>query len=354
MFKKALAVVMLAVMACVAIVPVSADYADMLDYGIGYATSNTGQITYVGAGETLNDWYRQMCFWALDWFEKDYTYTFTFKTDLSPVKDDWLPSLGTCGTFNSKPLMYNNIKAVTTALKQVRREGESFYFTVKFNPGLESTLPSKPLYMVLHWDTSGNNGAKLLTNAWSVSVEYDPGGSKYTQELVDLVAQIKDDNQNYHDNAIQALDAIKGSVDSVPGKIGEVLEQHDEKNKQEANTEGNDNINQATSALTNALPVASISDAVAPLVTACGYNGITSVWSFPAMKIPAIAGLFDEIQLNEVQNFDLCSYADQYIPDELLTLIRSITTVLLIVWAIREIMSLLSSLLGGGNSVGSG
>ena len=171
---------------------------------------------------------------------------------------------------------------------------------------------------------------------------------------MDEVAKIRQDNETYHSNALQALDQIKTGIDNMPENIANVLDQHDAKNKQEANTEGNDNINQATSALTNALPVASISDAIAPLVTACGYNGITSVWSFPAMKIPAIAGLFEEIQLNEVQNFDLCDYAEQYIPDELLTLIRSITTVLLIVWAIREIMSLLSGLLGGGDSVGSG
>ena len=194
----------------------------------------------------------------------------------------------------------------------------------------------------------------MITNGWSTEVEKDEGGSDYIQSLIDEVATIRQNDETYHSNALEVLDGIKSGIDGMPGEIKDVLEQHDQQVKQEANTEGNDNINQATSALTNALPVASISDAIAPLVTACGYNGITSVWSFPAMKIPAIAGLFEEIQLNEVQNFDLCSYADQYIPDELLTLIRSITTVLLIVWAIREIMSLLSGMLGGGDSVGSG
>lgn len=189
----------------------------------------------------------------------------------------------------------------------------------------------------------------------------DLDGTKFEQILIDEIASMRESQEEFYSNALEVLDQIKANgdeantkLDQIPGKIGEELDKHDDKVKQEAGSEGNDNINQATSALTNALPIASISDAIAPLITACSYNGTTSVWTFPAMKIPAIAGLFNEMQLNDAQNFDLCNYAEQYIPVELLTLIRAVTTVLLIIWAIREIMSLLSNFLGGGNNVGSG
>lgn len=342
-------------LACMCIVPVSAAYVDMLDYGLAYGNPRYNQLNYgLGAGEQFYTYGYLAPFWALDSYQSDYTYTFTFsftsasslattnannnKTFISNTKLDTLPASG-------------NDKAYQSITKSdLDTGGYRYDIVVKFNPGLIG-LDYFPIWVYAGMFTGA---VTITTNSWGASASYDPGGSQYIQDLVDEVATIRQNDETYHSNALEVLDGIKSGIDGMPGEIKDVLEQHDQDVKQEASTEGNDNINQATSALTNALPVASISDAIAPLVTACGYNGITSVWSFPAMKIPAIAGLFDEIQLNEVQNFDLCSYAEQYIPDELLTLIRSITTVLLIVWAIREIMSLLSGMLGGGDSVGSG
>lgn len=341
------------------ILPVSAAYVDMLDHGLFFSPNNFssgdakifdsgGTGTYNG---TVHAW---VPMWALDSYEPGKTYTMTFSC---------VVPTGVNVSFNYEYIVLQhekvNILPLDADLPKAYHSASfdsstgKLTFVVKFNTDV-SDLGGYPVYIYLYSVVNSQIYNKMITNQWSTSVETDSGGSQYIQDLVDEVAKIRQDNETYHSNALQALDQIKTGIDNMPENIANVLEQHDQKNKKEANTEGNDNINQATSALTNALPIASISDAVAPLVTACGYNGITSVWSFPAMKIPAIAGLFDEIQLNEVQNFDLCDYAEQYIPDELLTLIRSITTVLLIVWAIREIMSLLSGLLGGGDSVGSG
>lgn len=332
------------------ILPVSAQYIGMLDFNLYYNTGTSfPSMLYDtgGAGEQLPATTGLTAMWALDSYDLGKTYTFEFKCTLNR----------------------NDIKLGTKKYLNLSHSPESFvgsnslskaYYSVEFNPNTRelkfivkvntdlTDLGGFPVYLYLYQALSTQYLA-ITTNAWATYAEVDAGGQEYIQSLVDEVSQMRQNDENYYSSALQTLDEIKTGINQIPGEISTVLEQHDQKNKQEANTEGNDNINQATSALTNALPIASISDAIKPLITACSYNGITSVWSFPALKIPAIQGLFGEMQLSEQQNFDLCAFADQYIPDELLSIIRAVMTILLIVWAIREVMNLLSNLLGGGD-----
>lgn len=352
--KKVIIAVAVVVLACVAVMPVSAAYVDMLDHGLYFSPDNYssgdariydsgGAGTYTG---TVHAW---VPMWALDSYEPGKTYTMEFSCVVPAgvnVSFNYEYIVLQHENVNVLPLEADLPKAYHSA--SFDQSTGKLTFVVKFNTDV-SDLGGYPVYIYLYSVVNSQIYNKMITNQWSTSVETDSGGSQYIQDLVDEVATIRQNDETYHSNALEVLDGIKSGIDGMPNEIKNVLEQHDQQQKQEANTEGNDNINQATSALTNALPVASISDAIAPLVTACGYNGITSVWSFPAMKIPAIAGLFDEIQLNEVQNFDLCAYAQQYIPDELLQVIRAIMTIMLIVWAIREVQGLFSHLLGGGD-----
>lgn len=337
------------------ILPVSAQYVDMLDHGLffssGYAMNQTFPIAEAGgAGTSFGAVKTWVPMWALDSYEPGTTYTMKFSCN---VDKSYMFNFTGFTVVNYNEKQTTELYPPSYTLKGAY--GSATYdpntrvleFTVKFNTDI-SSLGGYPIYIYLCAVTDRTLG-KVTTNQWSTSTERDAGGADYMQSLIDEVAQIRQDNENYHSNALQALDEIKTGIDNMPSEIKTVLEQHDQQNKQEANTEGNDNITQATSALTNALPIASIKDAITPLITACSYNGITSVWSFPALKIPAIQGLFGEMQLSEQQNFDLCAYADQYIPDELLSIIRAVMTILLIVWAIREVMNLLSHLLGGGD-----
>lgn len=295
---------------CMCILPVSANYLTMLDHGMGYWAAQYFH-PVSGAGASFNTNSALGAYWALESFDQDYTYTFTFV----------FQSTSLISLDRNNPRMYfaRALPSETVSFYDSTTEDKKSFFklTVKsaeqpytlyelkvvLNPKL-SGISAFPLYYFALIPTGV--AQTITTVSWGASAEYDPGGSQYIQDLVDEVATIRQNDETYHSNALEVLDGIKSGIDGMPGEIKDVLEQHDQDVKQEASTEGNDNITQATSALTNALPVASISDAIAPLVTACGYNGITSVWSFPAMKIPAIAGLFEEIQLNEVQNFDLC------------------------------------------------
>lgn len=350
--KKVIVLFAVVVMVCVAIMPVSAAYVDMLDYGLyfgstGALTSGVALHDSGGAGTydgTVKMW---IPMWALDSYEPGSTYTFKFSCT---VPEGLSLSFGdtTVLRYHAKSTTVNSSNRITGVYNSASYSPDTHtvQFVVKLNTDI-TNLGGYPIYLYLYCPITSQVYNKMITNGWSTEVEKDEGGTDYIQSLVDEVTTIRQNDETYHSNALQTLDEIKSGIDGMPGEIKTVLDQHDQELKQEVSTGGNDNVSQATSALTNALPVASISDAVAPLVSACGYNGVTSVWTFPAMHIPAIPGLFEKIELNEQQNFDLCAYAEQYLPDELVTLIRALTAILLIVWAIREIMHLLSHLLGG-------
>ena len=200
------------------------------------------------------------------------------------------------------------------------------YFFIKLQKGITSNMPI------------GNE---------VISCYYDPGGSGYQQELVDEIAAMKNQDTEYYSNALQVLENIKSGVDStntklddMPQKIEDVLDKQANEEKTEANSKGNDVVNQATEALKNVIPYTSLLDAIQPIKQAASYTGTVSVWTLPSITIPKISGVMEETEIMSEKSFDLVSYADQFIPDTLLSVIRAVNTVGLILFAVYEVIRL--------------
>lgn len=306
---------------------VSAEFINVDRYGLYDLNSNL-----IPVGNSLQGVYSSR--WALSGLSPDYTY------------DCWLQ-------LNFVDNIPNNYKI-----------NESYYLTndymynfdekidrnhnwtrLQVQLGSIEKISEKSIKIHLYWNhtTAEYYGATLALSQMfyinsggiksigqGVGVYYDPGGSNY-EEILNLI------NQN---------------VENLPSKIKQVLEEHDQDVKNEMSTDGNDKIDQAINALKNAIPVSSVKDAITPLMTACNYEGTNSVWTFPSITIPAIPGLFDEMKLSDEQSFDLSTYADEYIPDTLLQLVRYLMTAGLILFAIKELMSIISQIFGG--SIGGG
>lgn len=354
------------------IIPISAYYISPIDWGWGVYSSGTITNSTIPKGCNIspsnnvfsNNNNRIVINKVGFTAQSGYTYTYTgqFKIDnfseyYKLCTGNQLLTIGYCysntpTSSSSSYIYYKYDGTITTSLVSITKiEDDNYQIKLVYNPDSSGLIPGdiylySNIFYKIGYDTPTT--APSFSNL-GVEVVEDIDGTVFEKILVDEISKIGDNQEDFYTNALEVLDSIKTGVDNLPENIHNVLTQVDQEEKSEASTEGNDNINQATSALTNALPIASIKDAITPLITACSYNGITSVWSFPALKIPAIQGLFGEMQLSEQQNFDLCAYADQYIPDELLSIIRAVMTILLIVWAIREVMNLLSHLLGGGD-----
>lgn len=113
-----------------------------------------------------------------------------------------------------------------------------------------------------------------------------------------------------------------------------------DKEKEEAQNSGNSNIDSMTGAMPN--NTGGFIDALGGLVDVLSYEGTDSYgWTFPAIKIPSIDGLWSEIQLTEPIDIDF-SKAFNLIPENILQLVRTSLTIALIIYCGKELYSTIS------------
>lgn len=308
-------------------VSVSAEFLGVDKYGLYDWNSNV-----VNVGTALSGYYSTR--WALSGLSPDYTYDCWFQLNFVEnipnnysISQSFYLTSDRMGYFDSE--LTQNWTKLGVQLGSIEKLSEK---SIKVHLYWNHTIAD-------HYEATLNLAQRFFINSggikWvgqGVGVYYDPGGSNYEE----------------------ILQMINSNVENLPDRIKEVLEKHDQDVKNESSTEGNDKIDQAINALKNAIPVSSVKDAITPLMTACNYEGTNSVWTFPSITIPAIPGLFDEMKLSDEQSFDLSTYADEYIPETLLQLVRYLMTAGLILFAIKELMSIISQIFGGSGSGGDG
>lgn len=308
-------------------VSVSADFINVDKYGL-YDLNHK----LISLGNSLRGSYTAR--WALSGLSPDYTYDCWYQINFVDnivnnynIEESFYLTSNKIGYFDGD-INQNWIK-LGVQLGSIEKISEKsikihLYWSHSISNHYDATLCLAQKFFI--------NSGGIKSTGQGVGVYYDPGGSNY-EEILNLI------NQN---------------VEDLPSRIKQVLEQHDEELKSEASTEGAGRVEAAKEALQNALPVSAVKDAITPIITACGYNGTDSKWQFPAMSIPAIPGLFDEIHLTDAQDIDLTAYATLYIPETLLMLVRSLLTAGLIMFAIKDLMSLAGSIFGDEHKGGSG
>lgn len=319
--------VLLALWLLVLPMAVSAEFINVDKYGL-----YDWRTKLVSVGSSLSGNYSAR--WAVSGLSPDYTYDFWFQLNFEDnIPDNY--SIGESFYLTSNYAAYfdgdlnQNWIKLGVQLGSIEKVSDK---SVKIHLYWNHTIAD-------HYDATLSMAQRFFINSggikWmgqGVGVYYDPGGSNYEE----------------------ILQMINSNVENLPDRIKEVLEKHDQDVKNESSTEGNDKIDQAINALKNAIPVSSVKDAITPLMTACNYEGTNSVWTFPSITIPAIPGLFDEMKLSDEQSFDLSTYADEYIPETLLQLVRYLMTAGLILFAIKELMSIISQIFGGSGGGGDG
>lgn len=315
------------------VVSVSADFLNVDKYGL-----YRGE-TLLNVGNSFPNGYLSSR-WALSGVSPDYTYDCWIQVSFNetvPAEKLYIDNLNSWSYYSisNNSLAYqlsntNNWTKLDKQLGSVEKVGDkSFKIHLYWNSTVTGFYSAT---IQLAQQFFSKNTGTVNWVGQGVGVYYDPGGSNY-EEILNLI------NQN---------------VENLPSRIKQVLEKHDEELKSEASTEGAGRVEAAKEALQNALPVSAVKDAISPIITACGYNGTDSKWQFPAMSIPAIPGLFDEIPLTEAKDIDLTAYATLYIPETLLMLVRSLLTAGLIMFAIKELMSLAGSIFGDEHKGGTG
>lgn len=332
--------------------PVSANnVVSMYDFGLQYTTSTAvdSALNTAESGITITA-YTLYPYWALETYNEDYTYTCTFSfltsTNLQ-IANNTLKAKFSQNNNSHTPGTFGDSSALTKV--NIEDIGDSqgtkkVTITVKFNPKYQN-LTYYPVYIKAKIGLSQKT--TFETHGWGTSAEYDPGGEGYVQDVVDAVNQIKNDNATYHSNALEVLNQIKQNSDQLPDNIRQILNERDQSEKQEGQTQTEEGITSITDSLTNVIPVNSIIDSIKPLYNACTYEGTQSLWTLPGISIPQIAGVIEETQISTDTQFDMVQFADQYIPDSLLSLIRSVNGTGIIVFSVYEVISLINQVITG-------
>ena len=352
--KHIIAVIMTVVIMTMA---VSAEYKAMtlLDsgWGVGSVYSDSigkGKVqSYIdAAGYTDSNSYEDFVYWSIP-IKSGYTYKLTYQLNTNATYIN-PQSSGTYKSSAKQPVSTNLTDTIPNATVSIVREGSTYYFTVLFNQE-KSNIPAADSIYIYQF-MNKQQLSTITVSGIGAAAYYDPGAAGYTQELVEMVAQMKQQDSSFYTNALEVLDSIKAEqqstntkIDGLPDKIGQELQEEADREKQEASTAGEDSIQQGKDALEGILDIASLKDAIAPLITACSYDGTESSWTFPSIKLPAIQGVMEETTMNDEIQINMTEYAEQYIPPVLLTLIRSLLTAGLIVFAIKEVITIVNNVI---------
>lgn len=347
--KLIVTILVISVLYTVLCFPVSAVYDDMYDWGMYYLIYNGGNTLHKnldGAGGTMQSCTAIVPYWAFQTLEPDTTYTLTFSCTTNQLSKLPTGNYITKSRYSAQSMPSTFLGGTEMDTTTVSRtvDGNKVTYNVMFNTSLLDGL-TYPIYIYFGQNVDGY--VDLTTNAWSFSAQYDPDAKYYLSSILEKLDQMDQNQTNYYTNAQQTLDAIKQNSDKLPNDIKQILDERDQKEKQEGQTQTEQGLTTIKDSLTNVIPVNSIIDSIKPLYNACTYEGTQSLWTLPGISIPKIAGVIDETQISTDTQFDMVQFADQYIPDSLLSLIRSVNGVGIVVFSVYEVISLINQVITG-------
>lgn len=125
-------------------------------------------------------------------------------------------------------------------------------------------------------------------------------------------------------------------------KIFNYLSQSEERQKNQAQIQGNDSISQGTTSIDDR--GGGFSDSLGGLVSSMSYNGTECAWEFPTIKLPSVPGVMDEVVLIQKQPIDFARWVNA-IPSGILLVVQSLLTIGLIVYCFKELYDTISYVL---------
>lgn len=262
--------------------------------------------------------------------QKGYTYTVDWQLYVSDY-------IGNISTYTQSylcpyPLVaeMNNVPSIDT-VNTIYYENSILHIQVIFN--CQEDYGTKYITSLLGKSSTVGLNTTFTAAEYSVSCISDVDGSAIEKLAIEILEQIRDQDKEYYTNAEQYLASI---------------DKHPEEEYDKASADGDDNVSEAKEQLENLIDVSSLSDAISPLITACGYTGTSSVWTMPAITLPAISGVMSETNLTSEQPIDLTAYAAEFIPEEIIELVRYLLTAALIIFAVKEIICIVNEVFKSG------
>lgn len=135
------------------------------------------------------------------------------------------------------------------------------------------------------------------------------------------------------------LDDMQGSIETLPGQIGDEMQGIIDNEKEQSKGEGNKFVDQILDALPD--PSQDVLAALKGLTDATAYTGTDAVLPIPAIVLPGIDGLFPETEIWGGTQFDFGEYIS-LLPPTLLTLVQALFTIAIVIFCVYELKGIIS------------
>lgn len=145
-------------------------------------------------------------------------------------------------------------------------------------------------------------------------------------------------------NLQTAVDDVGSAVETLPGSITSGMQDIMDQQQSAAESQGQESVDQIIEIIPNESQ--GFLDALGSLVDALGYNGTDAVLTVPAIKIPAVGGLFPETVLCAEQTINFGDYFAK-IPENLLMLVRALFDIAIVVYCVKEFLGVLGGFING-------
>lgn len=180
------------------------------------------------------------------------------------------------------------------------------------------------------------------------SLFVDDYQNKQNQALIKAVQTELESQGKTLDSVLEQQQQTNEKLDELPGEIGNEFQDIIDKENQEASDAGDS----AAGELMDIIPNESegFMTAIQSLVSSMSYNGTEAKLPIPAIVLPEISGVMDELQLTDELEIDF-GYWIEKLPSDILQLVRILCTIALIGYCFKELYSTISyamTLKGGG------
>lgn len=160
-----------------------------------------------------------------------------------------------------------------------------------------------------------------------------------TNELLEAVEDKLEQNGQKLEDILNQQQQTNDKLDKLPGEIGDEVQDVIENEKAEAESSGNDFVDQILDSLPD--PSTEVLSALKSLTDATSYSGTDAVLPIPAIVLPGVDGLFPETEVWGGAELDFEQYLS-VLPPALLTLVQSLFTIAIVVFCVFELKGIIS------------
>ncbi|MBQ7331394.1 MAG: hypothetical protein IJW94_06350 [Oscillospiraceae bacterium] len=182
--------------------------------------------------------------------------------------------------------------------------------------------------------------AQDFTMTFAISSLYElQQTQEKTNQILEAVEDKLEANGEKLEDILEQQQQTNDKLDKLPGEIGDEVQNVIENEKAEAESSGNDFVDQILGALPD--PSTVVLSALKSLTDATSYYGTEAVLPIPAIVLPGIDGLFPETVVWGGGELDFEEYLS-FLPPALLTLVQSLFTISIVIFCVYELKGIIS------------